>query len=251
MIANTSKSADEIVTAGLIVIGDEILSGQTKEQNVGFIANHLTNIGILLEEIRIVPDIEDRIIKALNEMRAEMTYVFTTGGIGPTHDDITSDAIAKAFGVPIEMDNRAIAMMRKRYKDADLIPARLRTARIPKGADLIENSISFMPGFILDNVIVMAGFPIVMQVMLDAVTPRLKKGKEMHCCIIPLDLPESEIAPLLTALQEDHPSVRVGSYPFYENGKLGTQIVLRSTESRLLKSVETVFRDALLELALG
>ena len=155
------------VTAAVLVIGDEILSGRTKDQNIGYIAEYLTSIGIDLREARVVPDVEDEIVAALNALRARYDYVFTTGGIGPTHDDITADAVAKAFGVAIGEDPRAIAMMLERHKPEDLTPARRRMARIPEGAELIENPISKAPGFRIGNVIVMAGVPAVMQAMLD------------------------------------------------------------------------------------
>ena len=145
------------VTAALLVIGDEILSGPTKDKNIGYIAEYLTGIGIDLREVRVVPDVEEEIVAAVNALRRRYTYLFTTGGIGPTHDDITADCIAKAFGVPIDIDERARAMMLERYRPEDLNEARLRMARIPAGADLVENPISKAPGFKLGNVIVMAG----------------------------------------------------------------------------------------------
>src|SRR5215211_3601304 len=153
----------EVVTAALLVIGDEILSGRTKDKNIGYIAEYLTNIGVDLKEVRVVADDEGAIIEALNALRTRYTYVFTTGGIGPTHDDITADCVAKAFGVTIDVDPRAVAMMMERYKPEDLNPARLRMARIPDGADLIDNPISRAPGFQIGNVIVMAGVPSIMQ----------------------------------------------------------------------------------------
>ena len=169
-------AGQDIVTAGLLVIGDEILSGRTKDKNIGTIADHLTAIGIRLGEVRIVPDEEAEIIDALNALRGRYDYVFTTGGIGPTHDDITADAVAKAFGVTLDVDPRAIAMMRQRYSENELTPARLRMARIPDGADLVDNPISLAPGFFIGNVIVMAGVPKIMEAMLNAVTPRLRTG---------------------------------------------------------------------------
>ena len=167
------------VTAALLVIGDEILSGRTKDKNIGYVAEYLTNIGVDLKEVRVVPDEEAEIVAAVNALRARYTYVFTTGGIGPTHDDITADCVAKAFGVPIAIDERAKAMMLERYKPEDLNEARLRMARIPAGSDLIENPISKAPGFKVGNVIVMAGVPSIMQAMLDAVAPTLATGARM------------------------------------------------------------------------
>src|SRR5205085_8227131 len=170
---------NDIVTAGILVIGDEILSGRTKDKNIGYIAEYLTNIGIDLKEVRVVPDLEEEIVAAVNALRSRYAYLFTTGGIGPTHDDITADAVAKAFGVPIDVDPRAKAMMLERYKPEDLNEARLRMARIPQGADLVDNPISRAPGFKLGNVIVMAGVPSIMQAMLDSVAPSLTTGARM------------------------------------------------------------------------
>ena len=171
--------SSDTVTAALIVIGEEILSGRTRDENISHIARYLNDIGIALREVRVVRDIEAEIVAAVNELRARYTYVFTTGGIGPTHDDVTTDAIAKAFGVEVAMDPRAVEAMRQGYSALELTPARLRMARIPQGAELIDNPVSSAPGFMLGNVIVMAGIPRIMQVMLDAVAPRLKKGRPM------------------------------------------------------------------------
>jgi len=169
----------ESVTAAILVIGDEILSGRTKDKNIGHIAEYVGALGIDLREVRVVPDEEDEIVAALNALRARYTYVFTTGGIGPTHDDITADSVAKALGRTIDVDPRAVALMRERYAEGELNAARLRMARIPEGAELIENPISKAPGFMVENVIVMAGVPSIMQAMLDAVAPRLRTGARM------------------------------------------------------------------------
>ena len=193
------------VTAALLVIGDEILSGRTKDKNIGHIAEYLTAIGIDLREVRVVPDIEEEIVEAINVLRARSTYLFTTGGIGPTHDDITADCVAKAFGVPIDVDPRAVAMMRERYKAEDLNEARLRMARIPQGAELIENPISKAPGFRIGNVIVMAGVPAIMQAMLDAVAPTLRSGVRMIVDTIDAGgLPEGLYAAGLGAVANEH-----------------------------------------------
>src|ERR1700752_1263655 len=169
----------EIVTAGILVIGDEILSGRAKDKNIGVIAGNLTNIGIDLREVRVVADEEPEIVAALDALRHRYTYVFTTGGIGPTHDDITADCVAKAFGVSIDVDPRARALLLTRIAEKDLNEARLRMARIPKGADLILNKVSAAPGFRIGNVHVMAGVPSIMQAMLDEVAPTLKTGVKM------------------------------------------------------------------------
>ena len=228
------NSDELIITAALIVIGDEILSGRTKDKNIGYLADQLTAVGIRLQEVRIVSDDEEHIIEAVNVLRQRNTYVFTTGGIGPTHDDITADSVAKAFGVGIDVDPRAVEMMRNRYGDEQLNESRLRMARIPFGADLVANSISHTPGFKLENVIVMAGVPNVMQVMLDAVMPELKKGKQMLSTTIEVNAPEGDLAEGLKEVQGDFPDVSMGSYPFFKDGKWGSNLVLRHTsENRL------------------
>src|ERR687890_54459 len=167
------------VTAAILVIGDEILSGRTKDKNIGYIAEYLTGIGIDVREVRVVPDEEAEIVEAVNALRHRYTYVLTTGGIAPTHDDITADSIAKAFGVGIDVDERARAMMLERFRPEDLNEARLRMARIPHGADLVDNPISRAPGFKIGNVVVMAGVPSIMHAMLDAVAPTLSTGARM------------------------------------------------------------------------
>jgi molybdenum cofactor synthesis domain-containing protein len=224
------------VTAALLVIGEEILSGRTRDENISYIAGYLTRIGIQLREVRIIADSEGEIVAAVNGLRPRFTYVFTTGGIGPTHDDVTTDAIAKAFGVPVVVDPEAVAAMRQHFSDKELTPARLRMARIPEGAELIDNAISRAPGFMLDNVIVMAGVPRIMQVMLDAVMPRLAKGRPMLARSVRIDAPEGDVAPGLAALQSAHPDVQIGSYPFFENKRLGTYVVLRCVEEAKLAS---------------
>ena len=238
-------TGQERITAGLLIIGDEILSGRTKDKNIGYIAEYLTNIGIELSEVRVVPDKEARIVEAVNALRAAYTYVFTTGGIGPTHDDITADSMAAAFGLSIDIDPRAVEMMRERFREQDLTPARLRMARIPDGAVLIDNVISKTPGFMLDNVIVMAGIPRVMHVMLDAVAPDLKTGQPMISRSIRVDRPESEVALGLRQTQGAFPDVSMGSYPFYEKGVLGTYLVLRSTDPHRLDKAETALSNML------
>jgi len=226
----------DIVTAAVLVIGDEILSGRTKDKNIGYIAEHCTAIGIQVREVRIVPDVEDEIVAAVNALRARYDYVFTTGGIGPTHDDITADSIAKAFGVPIDVDPRALALLKPYYerRGLELTEGRLRMARIPEGAELIENSISVAPGFMLGNVITLAGIPNVMQVMLDAVTPRLRTGKKMQSVTIDLQAPEGAIADVFAQHQKAYPTVSMGSYPTFRDNRPSTQLVLRSTDPDLL-----------------
>ncbi|MEM9355354.1 MAG: molybdopterin-binding protein [Pseudomonadota bacterium] len=240
-------NSGDIVTAAILVIGDEILSGRTKDANIGYIADHCTQIGIQLNEVRIVPDEEDEIVGAVNALRTKYTYVFTTGGIGPTHDDITADSIAKAFGVGIDVDQRALDLLLPAYKarGVELTPARLRMARIPDGADLVDNPISTAPGFMLDNVITMAGIPSVMQVMLDSVTPRLRKGRVMHSESIDLDHPEGAVAGMLGAHQEAYPDVSMGSYPTIRNNRPCTQLVLRSIDAELLAKATEELKNQL------
>jgi molybdenum cofactor synthesis domain-containing protein len=220
------------ITAAILVIGDEILSGRTKDKNIGTIADYLSAIGIDLKEVRIVPDEEDEIVAAINALRRRYTYLFTTGGIGPTHDDITADCVAKALDVPISMDDRALAKLRERYVEADLTEGRLRMARIPHGADLIENPISKAPGFRLQNVIVMAGVPSIMQAMLDHVAPTLRTGIKMN--VETLDsggLPEGVYAGGLGEIAARFPDLSIGSYPSFTQNGFRAQIVLRGKDA--------------------
>ena len=223
------------VTAAILVIGDEILSGRTKDKNIGYIAEYLTNIAIDLREVRVVPDVEAEIVAGLDALRARYTYVFTTGGIGPTHDDITADSVAKAFGAAIDVDPRAVAMMSERYKPGELNAARLRMARIPAGAALIANPISKAPGFRIGNVIVMAGVPSVMQAMLDEIAPTLATGVRMLSeTVDAAGLPEGIYAGGLAELAAAHPGVSVGSYPSFTGAGFSNQIVARSKDAALL-----------------
>jgi molybdenum cofactor synthesis domain-containing protein len=232
----TPDSEEHTVTAAILVIGDEILSGRTKDKNIGYIAEYLTAIGIDLSEVRVVPDVQERIVSALNALRAEYDYVFTTGGIGPTHDDITADAVAKAFGVSIDVDPRAVAMLKERFSDAELTPARLRMARIPAGADLVANAVSKAPGFRIGNVIVMAGVPAIMQSMLDAVAPTLATGRRMLSETIDAGLPEGAIAEPLGAIAKANPDAILGSYPYFDGARYATRLVVRTRDAaRLIK----------------
>jgi molybdenum cofactor synthesis domain-containing protein len=229
---------EKIVTAALLVIGDEILSGRTADRNINYVAGHMTRVGIRLKEVRIVPDEEDAIVGAVNELRVRYTYLFTTGGIGPTHDDITADAVAKALGVGIGHDERALALLHAFFAKRKLepTPARLRMARIPHGASLIRNAISVAPGFRVENVIVIAGVPEVMQVMLDDITPQLDTGAVMQTTTIKLNRAEGEVADIFAAHQKTFPDVTMGSYPSFSDGRISTQLVLRSTDSARLSA---------------
>jgi molybdenum cofactor synthesis domain-containing protein len=237
------------VTAAVLVIGDEILSGRTKDRNIGYIAEYLARIGVELREARVVPDDQDEIVAALNALRARYDYVFTTGGIGPTHDDITADAVAKAFGVAIGEDERALAAMMERYAPADLTPARRRMARIPAGADLIDNPISKAPGFRLGNVIVMAGVPSVMQAMLDHAVKGVKGGALMLTATVSADnLPEGRYGDALGEIAKARPAVSIGSYPSFSDGRFRNQIVVRSKDAAALEEAKAAVEAMLARL---
>jgi molybdenum cofactor synthesis domain-containing protein len=235
------ESESEIVTAGLLVIGDEILSGRTKDRNIGFVAEYLTGIGIDLKEVRVVPDEEPAIVAALNALRARYTYVFTTGGIGPTHDDITAEAVAKAFGVPIEPHPRAVEILRTRLAQTGgvLNEARMRMTRMPVGAELVLNKISAAPGFRIDNVIVMAGIPQVMQAMLEYIGPTLKTGTKMLSETVLANCREGDIGTELGAIAKAHPAVVIGSYPFMdEERRPNAHVVMRSRDPQKLAAAK-------------
>lgn len=245
--STSATTSDEIITAALLVIGDEILSGRTKDKNIGFIADYLSAIGIRLTEVRIVADEEDDIIAAVRALKSRYSYLFTTGGIGPTHDDITAESVAKALGVAIDVDDRALALMKPYYdrRGLELTPSRLRMARIPKGARLIENKISIAPGFMIDNVVVMAGVPDIMQVMLDDAAQYLKTGRRMNSASLLLDHPEGEIADLFTAHQAKFPDVAMGSYPTFRDGTIRCELVLRSVDAEQIEIALTSLREKL------
>jgi molybdenum cofactor synthesis domain-containing protein len=228
------------LTAAVLLIGDEILSGRTKDKNLGFIADYMTALGIDLKEARVVSDAEDEIVAAVNALRARYTYVFTTGGIGPTHDDITADAIAKAFGVTIDHDPKAVEILLAYFAEIGREPneARLRMARIPKGAALIDNPVSKAPGFQMGNVFVMAGVPKIMNAMMDDVAKRLAKGIPMQSRNVEFLGGEGDAAQPLAEIQKRFPTVVIGSYPFAAPDGWATNLVLRSRD-------ESVLNDAL------
>ncbi len=230
MTMSETTSSPASVTAAILVIGDEILSGRTKDKNIGYIAEYLTHIGIELREVRVVPDVQEEIVAALNALRARYTYIFTTGGIGPTHDDITADSVAAAFGVSIDHDPRAIAMLAERFPPDQLNEARLRMARIPAGADLIANSVSKAPGFNIGNVYVMAGVPSIMQAMLDVVAPTLQTGVKILSDTVRAGLREGDIGTALAEVAKAHPDVSIGSYPFFSETGPDTNVVVRSRD---------------------
>lgn len=237
------------ITAAMLVIGDEILSGRTKDKNIGVVAERMTEIGIRLKEVRVVPDDEAEIVAAVNVLRARYTYTFTTGGIGPTHDDITADCIAKAFNVPIGIDPRARAYMQEicDARGIELTPARLRMARLPEGSVLIEAEKSIAPGFMIGNVIVMAGVPDIMKVMLDTISPRLKTGTRLLSETIGVARPESQIADLFADHQKLYPAIAMGSYPTLRDGKPYVELVLRGTDANLIGEAVAALRKKLAE----
>ena len=243
-----TATPSDIVTAAILVIGDEILSGRTKDKNIGYIADYMTAIGIDLKEVRVVSDDEADIVAALNALRARYTYVFTTGGIGPTHDDITADCIAKAFGVGISYHPEAVAIMKERVAKmgGELNEARMRMTRIPHGADLVANKVSGAPGFWIGNVITMAGVPSIMQAMLDEVAPKLKTGVKMLSVSVRADAKEGDIGTELGAVAKAYPDAIIGSYPFIdEKGTPNTNIVVRSRDAARLAQVRAAV-DAML-----
>ena len=225
------------VTACVVVIGNEILSGRTKDANLAWLAVQLNEVGVRLREARVIPDVEAVIVRTINEVRAAFDYVFTTGGIGPTHDDITAECVAKAFGVPLIQDPEAVRRLRAHYANpADLNAARLRMANVPEGATLIDNPVSKAPGFRIGNVLVMAGVPAIMQAMFDGIRAELRGGAKMLSRTVSVGLPEGKMAAGLTDLQARYPDLEIGSYPYFRLGHTGAAIVLRGTDAGRLAS---------------
>jgi molybdenum cofactor synthesis domain-containing protein len=242
-------TAQTAITAGIVIIGDEILSGRTRDINVQQIAEFLAPLGITLSEVRIVSDDRDAIVEAVQALSARCAYVFTTGGIGPTHDDITADAVAAAFDRPIHVRADAKAILERWYakSDAEITPARMRMARIPDGAVLIDNPVTGAPGFQIENVFVLAGVPKIARGMLEDVAPRLTRGAVTHSVTLRLEgAREGDLAASLGELQAAHPGVSIGSYPWFEDlggGELrrGVALVARGTDEAELAVVETAF----------
>lgn len=223
--------SERIWTAGLVIIGDEILSGRTQDKNVAQIAIWLNVQGIRLSEVRVVPDVQERIVEAVNAIRTGYDYCFTTGGIGPTHDDITVDAIAAALGVPVVIHPEARATLEAYYETrGGLTEARLRMARVPEGADLIPNRMSGAPGIRIGNIFIMAGVPHITAGMLDALTGTLEGGKPVVSGTIGCWVAESEVADILRATEKAHEGVAIGSYPFFREGRVGANFVVRATD---------------------
>lgn len=220
-------SRHKIVTAALIIIGDEILSGRTRDANLQFLGEQLNEIGVRMRECRVVPDVEETIIDTVNDCRAAYDYVFTTGGIGPTHDDITAAAVAKAFGAPLERHPEAEAMLLAMYRPEDVTPARMKMADIPAGASLLKNPVSTAPGFRLENVFVMAGVPRIMQAMFKECAHELAGGAKVLSASVTSHVPEGAIGMRLGEIQDNFPDADIGSYPFWNDGKPGVNLVVR------------------------
>ena len=230
--------SQKVVTAAMIAIGDELLSGRTKDKNIAHLADMLTAVGIDLMEVRIVGDDEAAIVRAINELRPRYTYVFTSGGIGPTHDDITADAVSKAFDLPCEHDARAMEMMGAVYKERgmEFTEARMRMARMPRGASHIRNPVSTAPGFTIGNVHVMAGMPSIFQAMLDTLLPTLETGAVLQSTAIDCPYGEGTIGDDLATIQDDHKQTVIGSYPRFDGETYSTQIVIRGRETDAIEA---------------
>lgn len=238
--------SEKIYTAGLVIIGDEILSGRTHDKNIAQVASWLQVQGIRLDEVRVVADVQDRIVEAVNALRARNDYVFTTGGIGPTHDDITVDAMAAALGVDVIIHPTARAILEKYYADkGGLNEGRLRMARVPDGAQLIPNRKSGAPGIKIGNIFMMAGVPHITAGMLDALTGTLEGGAPLLSETIGGWIPESEVSELLRETEQAHENCQIGSYPFFRDGKIGSNFVIRSTSAEDLQSCVDTLCDGL------
>ncbi len=232
----------DVATACVIIIGNEILSGGTQDANLAYIGRGLAARGIALDEARVVPDVDAAIVEAVNHCRKVYTYVITTGGIGPTHDDITTRSIARAFDVAVECHPDAVARLRRYYGEEPLNPARLKMAEVPTGAELIANPISGAPGYRIENVYVLAGVPRIMQAMFDCICDRLPGGPPILSRAISTNLQESALAEMLEALQRRYAETSIGSYPFYRQGKFGVSVVLRGRDNAVLDQLAAELR---------
>jgi molybdenum cofactor synthesis domain-containing protein len=239
--------SSRIWTAALVVIGDEILSGRTEDRNIAQVARWLNPQGIRLAEVRVVADDQAAIVEAVNALRPSHDYIFTTGGIGPTHDDITVDSIAAAFGVPVIVHPEARRILEDYYRDRPLglTEARLRMARVPEGAELIPNPTSGAPGVRMGNVFILAGVPNIAASMLAALDGKLEGGAPVVSVTVRAFVAESDVAELLKQVQDDHPGVSVGSYPFYGEGGYGADFVIRSDDEQIVQRCADVLRERL------
>jgi molybdenum cofactor synthesis domain-containing protein len=232
-----------IVTAAMLAIGDELLSGRTKDKNIAHLADAMTVIGIDLKEVRIVADDQSAIVEAVNALRARYDYVFTSGGIGPTHDDITADSISAAFELPCIYDEKAMRLLAEMYerRGLEFTASRQRMARMPQGSVHIENPVSVAPGFVIGNVHVMAGVPAVFQAMLNSLIPTLRTGAKVISRTVLCPFGEGDIGVPLGIIQTDNPDTSIGSYPKFDGRKYSTEIVIRArSEQTLIKAVESV-----------
>lgn len=236
------------ITASVIIIGNEILSGRTRDSNLAFLGKRLDSLGIHLVEACIIPDIENTIIDTLNNYRTRHNFVFTTGGIGPTHDDITSLSVAKAFDLKLEQNPEAVKQLENYYEPGQINEARLKMAQIPEGATLIKNPVSGAPGFQVENVFVMAGVPTIMEAMFDGITDRLVGGEPVLTTSVATNIGESMLAKGLGELQDSYPDISIGSYPYFKRGKLGVNIVLRSTNKNSMEQLQEKIKNLILSL---
>lgn len=241
-------AAERSYTASLIIIGNEILSGRTCDANLQYLGRELGQLGIRMVEARVIPDIESVIVDTVNQARAAVDYVFTSGGIGPTHDDITAAAIAKAFGVDLRPDPVAVAMLNSHYRPEDRTAARMKMAQVPAGAVLLENPVSKAPEFNIGNVYVLPGVPRILQAIFEGFRHTLAGGAPVRSHTISSHVPEGEIAARLTALQNAYEALEIGSYPFMRDGKPGASIVLRGTDEAVIASAARDLRALITEL---
>ncbi|MBI4030222.1 MAG: competence/damage-inducible protein A [Proteobacteria bacterium] len=222
-------------SASIVIIGNEILGGRTQDTNTPWMAERLAGNGVVVGEVRIVPDDKERIVRAVKELSAEFEYVFTTGGIGPTHDDVTAESMAEAFGAPLEKNVEAYSMLEKHYGPEGMNPSRAKMSMMPHGAKLIPNPVTAAPGFIVENVYVMAGVPRIMQAMMDYLMDNIPPGSPILSNAVACTLRESIIADDLTALQKKYSGIQIGSYPHFRSGNMGLSLVLRGTDQRTLE----------------
>ena len=237
-----------IYTAAIVIIGNEILSGRTQDANVAFLGKRLGEQGIRLTEVRIVRDTFEAIAEAVNALRSRHDYVFTTGGIGPTHDDITSEAIARAFGLPFGRNPEAEAILKAYYRPEDITDARMSMADTPEGAELIDNPVSRAPGFRVENVYVLPGVPSILQVMYDGLAGGLAGGDPVVSKSVAANLPEGKVAAPLRAIQDAYPAIEIGSYPFFKDGKLGASLVMRGADAAAVDAAADEVRRMIVDL---
>lgn len=236
------------VTAGVIIIGNEVLSGRTQDTNLVYMGKQLDALGISIMEARVIPDIEQTIINTVNHFRETYTYVFTTGGIGPTHDDITSAAIAKTFNVNLEKNAEAVRLLEKNHEPGGINEARMKMAYIPQGAKLIDNPLSGAPGFQMENVFVMAGVPAIMRLMFGGITNRLTGGDPIITVNVATNIGEGVFAKDLSKLQDQYPHISIGSYPYFRQRKLGVNLVMRSTNVDQLEELKEKVKAMITQL---